>query len=605
MRKRTLQDLAILFTLITMTLWAYWNARTNPFHFDDALFLEAKQITTPAGFQEILSFEQSRPLTYLSFYLNYQLSGTSARSYHLINLALHCLNALVVYFFIRVLLQFEISNPPIHRWLPLAASGIFALHPIQTEAVNYAYQRSTLLAALFSLLAMTAYLSSFKSRSWRLLLLASALCMALAALSKEVALILPFLMAAFLWFCRPSGLHDNALMSRYRGFLIALAFLALIVAAGVLYHLHKSGEQTVGLSHLKASLGYFLAQMQVLPFYLRLLAFPTGLSIDHDFAVASFAWIRSASSIVLTAFLIGVCFIFRRSHPIAGFLGVSFFLFLAPSSSFIPSANLVVEHRLYMPMIAGSALGAWFLLWVCGFLARRQISRNILSFVILSLILIACAVVSRNRTYIWGDNIRLWSDAVAKAPGKVRPHYNLGAAYLDVDRGKAQSEFMRALQLNPRYAPALYNLGWLHQNAGNFATARAYYERSLQADPDLWRAHHNLANMEVIGGSLREAGREFEETVRLRPDYWPAYQSLAIIQIETGNPLIAMTTLCRLKELQPALVEVHYWLALALIEQDRYAEAEQEIGALIEADSKGVFSQRISELRAYMKLRKF
>src|SRR5207247_3942257 len=115
-------------------------------------------------------------------------------------------------------------------------------------------------------------------------------------------------------------------------------------------------------------------------------------------------------------------------------------------------------------------------------------------------LLAGCAALSRERTYVWGDAIRLWEEAVASAPRKARAHYNLGVACLGANRHKAREEFLKTIQLRPDHAPALYNLGWLEQSGGKRGSAVKYYRAAIQGDPAPMEAPHDLAHSYVPQG---------------------------------------------------------------------------------------------------------
>ncbi len=155
--------------LLVLTLWAYWGCLKNPFHFDDALFLASTQVTEPGDPLFLLKPSQSRQLTYLSLFMNYRLGGKNPAGYHLFNLIVHLANALGIYLLVRLLCaaKSDLSNMMIRRWLPFTAAGIFALHPIQSHAVNYIYQRSTLLAAFFTIAAISAFVWSERAAASR------------------------------------------------------------------------------------------------------------------------------------------------------------------------------------------------------------------------------------------------------------------------------------------------------------------------------------------------------------------------------------------------------------------------------------------------------
>ena len=179
---RTSSSLGLIL-LLAVAVWTFRSSLGNPFHFDDNLFLQSPQVTEPGDPWYLLKPTQTRQLTYLTFYWNYRAGAMSPVGYHLVNLLLHLANALSLYWFARLLMRRRTGSfdPLVQRWLPLAAAGIFALHPVQTEAVNYIYQRSTLLAAFFSLISMASFLQAQLSQNRRTWFALSGFCFFLAA----------------------------------------------------------------------------------------------------------------------------------------------------------------------------------------------------------------------------------------------------------------------------------------------------------------------------------------------------------------------------------------------------------------------------------------
>ena len=155
--------------LLLVAGWVFAECWNHPFHFDDSLFLQSPQVTDPGDPWYMLRPSQSRPLTYLTFYANYRFGGVNPRGYHLVNWMIHLTNVALVYGFV-LLLSWRFPGTTagrLGRWLPLIAAGVFALHPVQSEAVNYVYQRSTLLATLFVLASFLTFLWSERiNRPW-------------------------------------------------------------------------------------------------------------------------------------------------------------------------------------------------------------------------------------------------------------------------------------------------------------------------------------------------------------------------------------------------------------------------------------------------------
>lgn len=594
-RLRTLSLLALL----ALTSWVYWGSLAHPFHFDDALFLQSAQVTEAANVWDILNPAQGRQITYLTFFLNYRLGGTDPSGYHLVNLLLHLANVTAVFFLSGILAKKpENGGKEFNRWLPLAAAGVFALHPIQSEAVNYIYQRSALLAGFLSIGALCAFLKAEESPNPGPLYAAAGALSVLAGSSKESALALPVIFFAYLWVHAPDRKSLKERLHRARWLFASLGALMIGGGIWILHLLLRSGEKTTGFGVERvSSLQYLLGQIPVVVRYLRLVLWPAGLSVEHDPPGASltspYTWLCLLTSIGLLALLLHV----RRSNACVSFLGLGFLIFLAPTSSIIPSADRMFEHRLYLPMIMGSQLLAIAIFSASGKLVPKF--RGIARAAVCGTLLAGCAALSRERTYVWGDAIRLWEEAVASAPRKARAHYNLGVACLGANRHKAREEFLKTVQLRPDHAPALYNLGWLEQSGGNMDSAVKYYRAAIEADPRHWQAHHNLANSYVLQGRFEDAAGEFQRTIRLNQNYSPAYLALATLQFQQKQAGAARATLQRLLQVRPGLLEARYLMARAFLEEGKLEEAASELRLLYSQDRTGAYKERIEELRRY------
>ncbi len=579
-------------------VWAFGHCVHNPFHFDDALFLQSPQVAVPGDATYLLGLNQTRQLTYLTFYLNYRIAQDSPWSYHLVNLILHLANVVAVFVFSGLLIvrmPGRLDTFAI-RWVPVAAAGIFALHPVQSEAVNYVYQRSTLLATFFSLLCLAACLRAESVRRKGPLLTASALFFILAVASMEEAFILPLVWVALLWAESGEETTFRAVAARSR-WLLPTILAAACGGGWVLHALHKHGESTAGIAGWRQSLHYLMSEIQVLATYLRILVWPSGLSLDHEFRPAPFLSLYAILCCLLLALIVLAALLTRRRWALPAFLIAAFLILLAPTSSLIPSADLLFEHRLYLPMAAFSILAAWVILGASRLACVSNPRNRAAAVLVMAGLLSIWGWMSRERTLLWGDNISLWSDSAAKSPGKARPHYNLGIALIAHDPARARTEFLETVRLQPDHSAALYNLGWLEQSSNRFDSATEYYRRAIQADPDNWQAHQNLGNLEILRGSAREAAQDLREVIRLKPDYWPAYRSLAILQLGTGDYASAVQTLLILEKQTPDPLDARYLLAQALMGTGRLAEAQAELRAIAARDSRGVFLDRVAALQ--------
>ncbi len=187
-----------------------------------------------------------------------------------------------------------------------------------------------------------------------------------------------------------------------RRFLVALGALSLGGAAYILYNLYSIGDRTVGLLQ-SGPLRYLTSQVTVLVTYLRLVLWPAGLSVDHDFMAvsprSSYFWFCALLLITVLAVAVRL----RTWSPSTSFLVLAFFIFLAPTSSLIPSADLMFEHRLYLPMITGSIVLALALIAVVGSILKTSRWREAAFAICALFLLVGYAAASKKRTFLVGE----------------------------------------------------------------------------------------------------------------------------------------------------------------------------------------------------------
>jgi hypothetical protein len=424
---------------------------------------------------------EPRPLTYLTFWMNARLGGHDPSGYLAVNLLLHLTAILLVW-------------DTLKRWLPLKAvliaTAILAVHPFQAEPVNYVFARSTTLATV---LCLGAFASWSRKRYWW-----AVAWFALALLAKEECVAFPVFLLL---------LHKSVAGDRKELKPIAAMF-ALALAAGmrILIAANTISGSGSGLQAAVSSQSYLAAQGVVILRYLRMLVIPWGFTIDPSIPIpaawtAVAAWLGIAGLAVLAAF--------RFTNARAGFWFIAGLVLLLPSSSIFPATDLAADRRMYLPMIAFAA---------CAGLLLQRVRPVFLAPVFLLL-----CYLSFVRTSIWRTEESLWTDAVEKAPGKLRPKIQLaravepqrgleilegakrispsdpripseeGRIYLAMGRSSdALIEFGRALALNPRSPDALNNRGAALLALDQKDAARQDFERALSIDPCQFDARLNL-----------------------------------------------------------------------------------------------------------------
>lgn len=506
--------------ILAAGLGAYANSFTVPFQFDDLVVLVGEPSIT--GFHP--SPASRRFLGDLSFAVSYRLFGTSTAGYHVVNLAIHLANALLVFL---VALRVGRSDAGRGTWLEehrravgCVAALLFVAHPLQTQAVTYIVQRYASLAAGFFLLAVVAYLT-FRTTdrerprtaaAWYALFLLASLA---AFWTKENGFTLPLVVvtAEFLLFTAPARKRLLYLSP------FALGAVALIAALLVVRPSAAQLDAMARVDTVMARSDYLLTQSVVVAKYLGLLLFPAGQSIDHAVPIqTSLLAPRVLSTAMLHLSLIVAALVAgragrRRGAPLLTIaaLGVLWFYeTLLVESSLIPIVDVMYEHRAYLPS-AGILLVAAALLVR---LPRPQWTRGKAAAAGLVVLLLCALTVLRNR--VWRDDLSLWLDAAQKAPGSSRSLNNVGVAYgRRGEREVAADWFRRAMAADPSNSKAWVNLGEMLQETGRCGQAIPLFERFAALHPGYPDVFARLATCYAETGDAASAAAARERAERL------------------------------------------------------------------------------------------
>jgi len=607
-----LTSLAFPATILAAGVGAYLNSFSGVFLFDDHRSIVPNyQIRSLWPPTLPLIVGTSRPVIHWSLALNYACGGLHVFGYHLVNLTIHLLAALMLYGLIRRTLltpRLRETYGAASSSLALVVTLLWVVHPIQTQSVTYVIQRAESLAGLCYLLTVYCAIRSVGAMRPRWWHTGAILACALGMGTKPVVVTAPLMVLLydriFLAGSVRAALRERWVL--YRGLMATWALLAALQATEF-----NLKEPSAGFRYKDVTwLGYALTQPGVLLHYLRLSLWPDPLMFDYLWPVARLHQLFGPLLIMGT--LIGATLWALRHRPVLGFVGAWFFLILAPSSSVIPIADLAAEHRMYLPLAAVMTLlvfaGHRMLQWACGthVRLRRAISTGMV--VTLAAVLMALTV-HRNRDY--GSEAAMWSDVLVKRPNHFRAlsslgdlmrrqgrfddsvlifaealrvapenaesHYNLGFALVRVGRlDEALTQYDEALRLNPDHAEAHNNVGIVLKQQGKLDEAIAHYADAIRLDPDYADAHYNLANAFLRQGRLDEALAHYTTTLRLQPDdaeYAQAHASLGNIFLKRGELERASVHYQRALALEPTLAEAHNNLGAVLAQQGKLEEA--------------------------------
>ena len=391
-----------------------------------------------------------RPIPYLSFATNYSVgrvlaavAGTAPLDplpFHLVNVAIHLLNGWLLYHVVSMLLARR-QPDPIGSFSPSTVAAIAAalwlVHPLQSQAVSYVYQRIELLAACAALVTAAAFLKAAASPRPLPWVAAAVLACGLGMACKEWVVVLPIVILlldrAFL------ATSCREVIARRGSWHLALFATWPILFAVVALERHRYPE--AGFSPWQ-SLVYAANQPVVILWYLSRLVIPVGLSIDHGAVLrqdvlGGDAWLLLPAGGALA--LAGWAVVTLPRRPSTAFLILTFLLLLAPTSSILPVQDVCVEHRMYLaaaiPITAAVVLVA----------SHIQV---LLPVAAVTVVVLATLTATRNSVY--RSPLAVWHDAVVKSGGSSRSLSRYGTELSRLDRHEeAVAACAAAVERNP------------------------------------------------------------------------------------------------------------------------------------------------------------
>ncbi len=534
-----------LLIIVAATI-VYADVLVGPFVLDDNIYIVGNErIRNLSSFLHPLG---ARYFTDLSFALNYAVFGPDPLFFHLANLIIHIINSVLVFILSGLMLKSlgvcgqRAQDRRTAFMIQGFAALLFCLHPIQTQAVSYITQRYTSLTTLFYLWAVASYLASrLRTGSGRATAyyIGSIFITVLAMKTKEISFTIPFmlLLIELTLFTKTGDLVKRRYITLLPFFITLIIIpVELFLPSTGLVEINDSVSEMMRRMKLAeaGSLSpyiYLITQFTVITHYLKLVIYPSGMRFHYDwpsYDSITEPW-AALGLLLLTLILLFALFLLRsgsrranRLNTVAGFGIVWFFLAISIESSIIPIRDVIFEHRFYLPgvglFIAISALS----LQVARFLSVRMPSISTAFYGLIIITLCSLGFLTSERNAFWANDLKLYKDEVAKAPGGPSPHNYLAMAYLNRnDYNGAIDEFRAALAREPNFHAARNNLALAFSNRDGEGDKNRAMEQFLllkQARPKYPGSYFNLGVLYFNNGLFDKARIEFHELLRLSPD---------------------------------------------------------------------------------------
>ena len=503
--------------VFAIVLCLYSPALHGHFIFDDSEFPFCKPIRH-APLSVWISTVGVRPVLIFSYWLNYYFGGANPFGYHLANVMIHLLNTCLVFLVLLRLLRKAGYVGRRAQAASFAGALIFAIHPLQTESVSYIAGRSESLAAMFLLLAYVAFLYRPKEAiSWLESVLVLVL-FALAVKTKENAVSLaPLLVLTDLFWPVPFSTRGLRRNWRLYGLMIPGACVAAVAVFRLLANSGTAGFSVATFKWYQ----YSFTEARAIFTYIRMAIWPADLSLDHDFATShtilehgAICWMILLVSLVVAAVMV------RRRYPLFCFGLLMFLISLAPTSSFIPLDDALVERRMYLALI-GLILVSFELVM------RVRFSRTV-GVAALCLVGVIWGKQCYDRNRLWGDPDQLIELAAANAVHNPRPLLNFTEILIQRNQCAVAPRYLARAErrlpdnyfVNAAWGRTLACLGYLDEAVKRLQTAARINPCS--------QVYEWMGLVYAQMGRSEDAGESLKKAVGLDPDSGTAHGSLAL-----------------------------------------------------------------------------
>lgn len=532
--------------ILAFVVLIYLNHFDNAFQFDDSHTIVNNSYirdisNVPLFFKDAttfssLPFNQSyRPIVSTSLAFDYWLAGDLNPVYfHASNFVLFLLQGVLMFLLFRIIIH-KINKHPWNDWFALFITAWYMVHTVNAETINYVISRSDTQSTLGVVAAMLIYAYNGWGKKYFLYLLP----LVLGLLAKPTAVMfIPILFTYILLFeagCSIPRFYQAVKSPQLMGYVTHLAVVTVVCGLG--YYFIDNMTPDTWIPGGNSAMDYLKTQPYVMMQYFRLFFLPTALSADTDLEVfKSIADPKFWAGILFVLAMVAACIYTSTKavlRPIS--FGIAWFFFaLIPTSSIIPLAEVMNDHRMFFPFVGLVLSVGWsislLLMQVIGSKKLQTVAPAVL--ILVSMVLAGYGYGTYQRNEVWHSNESLWKDVTEKSPKNGRGWMNYGLALMRRgDYPGALEAYNRAMTLTPTYSYLHINMAILQNAMGNPKEADTYYRNALQYSPNLPEAHYFYAAYLYSQKRINDAKAELKRTLELSPAHHEArYLLMAVLQ---------------------------------------------------------------------------
>lgn len=515
----------LLFYVITAAIvgllfWAYSNHFDNPFEFDDEHTIVHNSaidtmnigefMTNPETFSTLPANQAWRPgITILNSFdtIRSENRVPDQTKFHWHIFISYIITGVLVFFMLLWLVR---KSFPDLKWGNIAAllgTGLFMLHTANAETINYIIARSDSQSTLFIVLGVVMFQYSEVCRKYMLFIIP----LILGFMIKETTLMLTPILVVFCW------LFTDKFLKNVVGLGVSL------IVCGILYYTYISFRPDTWTPGGGDPIMYLCTQAFVIVHYFFTFILPVNLSADTDWTLVTSPFdtrVMAGATFILALLLLAIRWSRNPETRMATFGIFWFFLALAPTSTIIPFAEVMNDHRIFFPFIGLGMVALNF-----GILAYRKLESSGYSvgklFIqgAVAVLLIAHAIGTHTRCEVWNSSETLWQDVTIKSPNNGRGWMNYGLSIMPRNVDSAIIAFERTLDLWPYYSYAHINMGVAQDRKQNLVAAEQYFMRGLQLDTMNPEAYYYYSEWLIRNNRGQQAKSLLEKGLSISPSH--------------------------------------------------------------------------------------
>ena len=594
--RRNVKICLCLACILLLTAIAYYPAAYGGFVWDDGSYIQRNHLVKDISLKTLkatftrFSVSNYHPFTILSYAWEYFFFGLNPLPYHVVNIILHLVNCIFVFFFLLSLTR----NIPV----AFITGLLFGIHPLHVESVAWISGRKDVLYTLFFIGGLLSYLSYIRQRQARFYVYTFVLCI-MSLMSKSMAMSFPIVLFLLDYY---EGRRDIARMVREK-----VPFFALSLVFGILALMSQQSAMQVKTAYSFLR-GAFIAS-HGLVFYIVKAFIPLDLMplYHYPYAYSGFLpleYILAPAAIVLIAAIV----YWSTRYTKAVLWGCAFYLATVfPAIQLIPVGHARAADRYtYVPLIGIFFIVGIFLVWLWkrAFAGKAALRTFALCLGGLAVICLVCLTTAQ--TGVWKSNRTLWEYIIKKNPYSYIAYNNLGGEYHRIDADKALYYYKMAAEIKPDYPDPFINICNIYLIKGEKVTAVSYclkglenaplnigianacaqlgdifqdvnpalslemYEKSVHMNPDGDAGYTRLCNFYLSAREYGPALAMCSRAIRVNPDNALAYETLGNIFMQTKDYDRAMANYAKAVSINPYLASAHHNLALIYFFSKQY-----------------------------------